>query len=337
MTTMKNLRIAIPDDYQNCIRSLACFSKLAAHQVTVFNDTLLDVEALAERLQNFDALVLTRERTAVRAALLERLPQLRVISQTGKVAEHIDIAACTARGVAVVDGRGSGAATAELTWALVLASRRHLVDEVNRLKAGQWQGHLGQQLSGQRLGVWSYGRIGRQIAAYGRAFGMQVWVWGREASMADARADGFDVAPSREAFFAGSDVLSLHVRLNAQTRGLITAADLARMRPDALFVNTSRAELVAEGALAAALEQGHPGFAAVDVYESEPVLSAQHPLVQHPRALCTPHIGYVERDNYELYFGTAFDNLNAFAAGQSNSLVNPEVLTTDRYKSLQGA
>jgi D-3-phosphoglycerate dehydrogenase len=239
--------------------------------------------------------------------------------------------------VAVVDGRGSGAATAELTWALVLASRRHLVDEVNRLKAGQWQGHLGQQLSGQRLGVWSYGRIGRQIAAYGRAFGMQVWVWGREASMADARADGFEVAPTREAFFAGSDVLSLHVRLNAQTRGLITAADLARMRPDALFVNTSRAELVAEGALAAALEQGHPGFAAVDVYESEPVLGAQHPLVQHPRALCTPHIGYVERDNYELYFGIAFDNLNAFAAGQSNSLVNPEVLSTERYKNLQGA
>ena len=326
MTSPKNLRIAIPDDYQNCVRSLACFSKLAAHQVTVFNDTLHDVPALAERLQNFDALVLTRERTAISAALLERLPNLRVISQTGKVAEHIDIAACTARGVAVVDGRGSGAATAELTWALVLASRRYLVDEVNRLKTGQWQGHLGQQLSGQRLGVWSYGRIGRQIAAYGRTFGMQVWVWGREASLAEARADGFEVAPSREAFFAGSDVLSLHVRLNAQTRGLVTAADLALMRPDALFVNTSRAELVAEGALVAALEQGHPGFAAVDVYEAEPVLGAQHPLVRHPRALCTPHIGYVERDNYELYFGTAFDNLNAFAAGQTKNLVNPDVL-----------
>jgi D-3-phosphoglycerate dehydrogenase len=324
---MNTLRIAIPDDYQNCVRSLACFSKLAAHQVSVFNDTLHDVEALAERLQNFDALVLTRERTAISAALLARLPNLRVISQTGKVAEHIDIAACTARGVAVVDGRGSGAATAELTWALVLASRRYLVDEVNRLQAGQWQGHLGQQLSGQRLGVWSYGRIGRQIAAYGRAFGMQVWVWGREASLADARADGFEVAPSREAFFAGSDVLSLHVRLNAQTRGLVTAADLALMRPDALFVNTSRAELVAEGALVAALEQGHPGFAAVDVYEAEPVLGAQHPLVRHPRALCSPHIGYVERDNYELYFGTAFDNLNAFAAGQTKNLVNPDVLT----------
>jgi len=324
---MTPLRIAIPDDYQNCVRSLACFSKLAAHQVTVFNDTLHDVAALAERLQNFDALVLTRERTAIRAELLARLPQLRVISQTGKVAEHIDIAACTAQGVAVFDGRGSGAATAELTWALVLASRRFLVNEVNQLKAGQWQGHLGQQLSGQRLGVWSYGRIGRQVAKYGRAFGMQVWVWGREASLADARADGIEVAPSRQAFFAESDVLSLHVRLNAQTRALVTAADLALMRPNALFVNTSRAELVAEGALVAALEQGHPGFAAVDVYESEPLLGAAHPLVRHPRALCTPHIGYVERDNYELYFGTAFDHLNAFASGQLENLINPEILT----------
>jgi D-3-phosphoglycerate dehydrogenase len=177
------------------------------------------------------------------------------------------------------------------------------------------------------LGVWSYGRIGRQIAAYGRAFGMKVWVWGREASLASARADGFEVAPSREAFFAESDVVSLHVRLNAQTRGLVSAADLALMRSDALFVNTSRAELVAEGALVAALEQGHPGFAAVDVYEAEPVLDAEHPLVQHPRALCTPHIGFVERDNYELYFGIAFDNLNAFATGQAQNLVNPEVLT----------
>jgi D-3-phosphoglycerate dehydrogenase len=324
---MTQLRIAITDDYQNCVRSLACFSKLAAHQVTVFNDTLHDVAALAERLYNFDALVLTRERTAISANLLARLPHLRVISQTGKVAEHIDMAACTARGVAVVDGRGSGAATAELTWALVLASRRHLVDEVNRFRDGQWQGHLGQQLNGQRLGVWSYGRIGRQIAAYGRAFGMQVWVWGREVSLADALADGFEVAPSREAFFAESDVVSLHVRLNAQTRGLVTAADLALMRPSALFVNTSRAELVAEGALVAALEQGHPGFAAVDVYEDEPVLGGQHPLVQHPRALCTPHIGFVERDNYERYFGIAFDNLNAFASGQVQNLINPEVLT----------
>lgn len=320
------MRIAIPDDYQDCVRGLACFGKLAGHEVTVFHDTLHDTDALAERLRGFDALVLTRERTAVTAALLERLPRLRLISQTGKVAGHVDLAACTARGVAVADGRGSGAATAELTWGLLLASRRHLVDEANRLRAGQWQGHLGQQLQGQRLGVWSYGRIGRQVAAYGRAFGMQVWVWGREASTADARADGFEVAPSRQAFFAESDVVSLHVRLNAETRGLVTAADLALMRPDAVLVNTSRAELVAEGALAAALVAGRPGFAAVDVYEHEPVQGAQHPLIGLPNALCTPHIGYVERDNYERYFGTAFDNLNAFAAGRPQNIVNPEAL-----------
>jgi D-3-phosphoglycerate dehydrogenase len=323
---MKALRIAIPDDYQDCVRSLKCFSRLAGHEVSVFQDTLTDSGALAHRLRGFDALVLTRERTAITAGLLDQLPALKLISQTGRLAGHVDLAACTERGVLVADGRGSGAATAELTWALVLASRRHLVAEANRLRAGQWQGHLGQQLQGQRLGVWSYGRIGRQVAAFGRAFGMPVWVWGRDASTAAARADGFEVAPSRAAFFGGSDVVSLHVRLNAQTHGLITAADLALMRPDALLVNTSRAELVAEGALAAALYRGRPGFAAVDVYEQEPVLGADHPLLALPNALCTPHIGYVERDNFESYFGQAFDNINAFAAGAPQNLVNPEAV-----------
>ena len=323
---MKALRIAIPDDYPDCVRNLDCFARLAGHEVTVFRDTLTDVGALARRLQGFDALVLTRERTAITAELLDRLPALKIISQTGRLAGHVDLAACTERGVLVADGRGSGAATAELTWALVLGSRRHLVAEANRLRAGQWQGHLGQQLRGQRLGVWSYGRIGRQVAAYGQAFGMKVWVWGREASTAAARTDGFEVAPSRAAFFEGSDVVSLHVRLNAQTHSLITAADLALMRPDALLVNTSRAELVAEGALAAALYRGRPGFAAVDVYEQEPVLGADHPLLALPNALCTPHIGYVERDNFENYFGQAFDNINAFAAGAPQNLVNPEAV-----------
>ena len=211
---MNSLRIAILDDYQNCVDKLSCFPKLAGHEVTIFNDTIHDIDTLSARLKDFDALVLTRERTAIDKSLLERLPNLRVISQTGKVAEHIDLATCTARGVAVVDGRGSGAAVAELTWALVIASRRHLVDEVRRTKAGVWQGHLGQQLNGQRLGVWSYGRVGRQVAAYGRAFGMKVWVWGREKSLADAQADGYEVAPSRELFFSQSNVISLHVRLN---------------------------------------------------------------------------------------------------------------------------
>jgi D-3-phosphoglycerate dehydrogenase / 2-oxoglutarate reductase len=326
---MKTLRIAIPDDYQDCVRGLDCFSRLQAHEVTVFHDSLRDVDALAERLRDFDAVVLTRERTAVSAALLDRLPRLRFISQTGKIAAHLDLPACTAHGVAVAEGSGSGAATAELTWALLLASRRHLVDEVQRLRAGRWQGHLGRQLQGQRLGVWSYGRIGRQVAAYGRAFGMNVWVWGRAGSTDQARADGFETAPSREAFFAESDAVSLHIRSTPETRGIVTAQDLACMRADAVLVNTSRAELIVQGALSAALAAGRPGFAAVDVYEDEPLMgdaAAAHPLIGLPNALCTPHIGYVERDNYERYFGIAFDNINAFADGRPQNLANPESL-----------
>ena len=242
----------------------------------------------------------------------------------------MDLEACTQRGIAVAEGSGTGAATAEMTWALVLASRRHLVAEANRLRSGLWQGTVGQQLQGQRLGVWGYGRIGQQVAAYGRAFGMRVWIWGRAASMAQAQADGFEQAPSREDFFAQSDVLTLHLRLHADTRGIVGAQDLARMQPSALLVNTSRAELITPGSLVQALQQGRPGFAAVDVYESEPVLGAAHPLLQLENALCTPHLGYVERDNYERYFGLAFEHINAFAAGRPSGLVNPEVMQVQR-------
>jgi D-3-phosphoglycerate dehydrogenase len=322
------MRIAIPDDYQDCVRGLDCFGKLAGHDVRVFNDSVKGIDALAARFADAQAIVLTRERTRIDAALLDRLPHLRLISQTGKLAGHVDLEACTARGVLVAEGSGAGSATAEIAWALALASRRHLVSEANRLRQGKWQGHLGQQLSGQRLGVWSYGRIGRQVAGYGRAFGMQVWVWGRDASTAAARANGFKVAPSREAFFAQSDVISLHVRLGAETTGIVTAQDLARMKPTALLVNTSRAELIAPGALEHALALGRPGFAAVDVYEEEPVLGADHPLLALPNVLCTPHIGYVEKDNYERYFGIAFDNVVAFAEGRLTQVVNPAVLST---------
>lgn len=331
------MRIAIPDDYQDCVRGLDCFSRLAGHEVTVFNDTVTGTDALAERFAGADALVLTRERTRIDAALLDRLSQLRLISQTGKLAGHVDLAACTARGVLVAEGSGAGSATAELAWALTLASRRHLVDEVVGLRSGLWQRSLGQQLGGQRLGVYSYGRIGKQVAAYGRVFGMQVWVWGRAASTDAARADGFEVAPSREAFFAQSDVISLHVRLSAETTGLVTAADLDRMKPTALLVNTSRAELVATGALEAALVKGRPGFAAVDVYEPEPILGADHPLLRLPNALCTPHIGYVEKDNYERYFGIAFDHINSFANGTPTGLVNPEAMDIARRKNAKSA
>ena len=320
------MRIAIPDDYQDCVRQLKCFAAMAGHEVTIFNDTAKDSQALAARFADAQAIVLTRERTRITAELLDQLPQLQIISQTGKLAGHVDLAACTQRGIAVAQGSGSGAATAEMTWALILASRRHLVAEANRLRGGLWQGSLGQQLQGQRLGIWSYGRIGQQVAAYGRAFGMKVWVWGRAGSVAHALADGFECAPSREAFFAESDVLSLHVRLNADTAGLVGAVDLARMKPSALLVNTSRAELIAPGELVQALQLGRPGFAAVDVYEDEPVLGAAHPLLQLPNALCTPHLGYVEADNYERYFGLAFEHINDFAAGRPTGLVNPEVM-----------
>jgi D-3-phosphoglycerate dehydrogenase len=320
------MRIAIPDDYQDCVRGLDCYARLAGHEITIYHDNVKDIDTLATRFRNAEAIVLTRERTQIGEALLRRLPRLRLVSQIGKVAPHIDVAACTAHGVAVVEGSGSGAATAELTWALILASRRHLVAEVNRLRAGQWQGTLGQELRGQRLGVWSYGRIGRQVANYGRAFGMRVWVWGGPDSTRQAREDGIDVAPTREDFFAGSDVLTLHLRLGPATLGAIGAADLARMKTDALLVNTSRAELIAPGALEAALRAGRPGYAAVDTFESEPILGADHPLLRMENALCTPHLGFVERDNYEAYFGTAFDNINAFCAGTPTNLVNPEVL-----------
>lgn len=321
------MRIVIPDDHQDCVRSLDCFSRLDGHDVRVFNDTVKGTDALAARFADAEAIVLTRERTRIDAALLDRLPQLRLISQTGKLAGHVDLEACTARGVLVAEGSGAGSATAEIAWTLALASRRHLVSEANRLRQGLWQGHLGQQLSGQRLGVWSYGRIGRQVAGYGQAFGMQVWVWGREASTAAARADGFEVAPTRDAFFAQSDVISLHVRLGAETTGIVNGDDLARMKPTALLVNTSRAELIAPGALELALARGRPGFAAVDVYEEEPVLGANHPLLCLPNVLCTPHIGYVEKDNYERYFGIAFDNIVAFAQGRLTQVVNPAALS----------
>lgn len=330
------MNITIPDDYQDCVRYLRCFEKLARHGVQVFNDSTKNLADLAARLVTADAIVLTRERTVVSAALLEHLPKLRFISQTGSIGAHVDLDACTARGIAVADGRGSGlsSSTAELTWALILASRRHLIAEANRLRDGLWQGHLGRQLKGRRLGIWSYGRIGRQVAAYGKAFGMEVWVWGGHDSTASARADGYSVAPSREAFLADSDIVSLHLRLTPETRGIITSADLSRMNPTALLVNTSRAELIAPNALEHALRQGKPGFAAVDVYEEEPVLGARHPLLQLPNALCTPHIGFVEQDNYEASYGAAFDNIVSYAAGEPVTLVNPEVLHHERQRSL---
>lgn len=316
------MNIVIPDDYQDAVRGLACFAKLAGHSVTVYTDTVKEIDALAERFREADALVLIRERTRITEALLERLPQLKLISQTGKGTAHIDLAACARRGVTVTAGTGSPYAPAELTWALVLAALRHVPCETARLRAGHWQSTIGTGLRGRTLGIWGYGKIGTLVAGYGRAFGMDVRVWGREGSLSRARSDGYALAFSREELFERSDVLSLHLKLSAETRGIVTAADLARMRPDSLLVNTSRAELIEAGALASALRAGRPGFAAVDVYEEEPVLGAAHPLLALDNALCTPHLGYVERDGYELYFGQAFDQVVAFAEGRPVNAVS---------------
>ena len=318
------MRIIIPDDYQNAVRQLDCFAKLDGHEVTVHTDTVKEPDALAERFRDAEALVLIRERTTISAALLQRLPRLRLISQTGRGTAHIDVGACTRHGVAVAAGVGSPHAPAELTWALVLAARRRIPEEVAQLKAGRWQTTLGTGLRGRTLGIFGYGTIGTLVAGFGKAFGMRVLAWGREGSLTRAARDGFETAGSQAELFERSDVLSLHIKLNAATRGIIGAGDLARMRPDALLVNTSRAELIEPGALLAALKAGRPGQAAVDVYEDEPAL--HHPLLALDNALCTPHLGYVERDSYERYLGTAFDQLLAFAAGEPINIVNPEVL-----------
>ncbi|UYC12635.1 D-2-hydroxyacid dehydrogenase family protein [Xanthomonas sp. CFBP 8445] len=325
------MRILVADDYQDAVRHLPCFARLQAHSVQVLTALAPDRATFLRHAAEAEALVLIRERTRIDAALLAQLPTLRLISQTGRIGEHIDLAACTARGVAVAEGVGSPVAPAELTWALLMAASRRLPAYRDALLAGHWQvtgdAQLGRSLDGLTLGIWSYGKIGRRVAAYGRAFGMQVQVWGSEDSCAQARADGFAVAASREALFAESDVLSLHRRLVAATRHQIGLDDLLRMKPDALLVNTSRAELLAPGALLAALDAGRPGQAALDVFEQEPVLDPQHPLLRHPRVLATPHLGYVEQASYDLYFGRAFDNVLAFAAGTPQRLANPEVLS----------
>ncbi len=328
------MKIAILDDYQDSVRRLDCFRVLDGHEVTAFNNSARGLGQLAARLAPFDALVLIRERTALPRALLEKLPNLKLISQTGKLAGHVDVAAATERGVAIVEGVSDPTAPAELTWALIMAATRKIPQYAANLRDGLWQtasvmpelNMLGTALKGRTLAIWGYGRIGKLVAGYGKAFGMRVVIWGREASRVAAERDGYQAAASREAFFAEADVLSLQLRLNDATRGIVTAADLMRMKPSALFVNTSRAELVADGALEFALRTGQPGYAALDVFENEP-LPADSPLLRYANVLATPHLGYVEKDSYELYFGAAFRNIVDFAAGRPSNLLNPEALT----------
>lgn len=319
------MKIIIPEDYQDAVRTLDCYSKLQGHEVIIFNDSVQDIETLAERFQEADALVLIRERTALPAELLERLPRLKIISQTGRGIPHIDLEACTRLGIAVAVGGGSSIATAELTWALILASQRNIPHEVTQMRLGKWQTTLGLSLHGRTLGILGYGNIGKMVAGYGKAFGMRVLAWGREGSLTRAHADGVEVASNQRDLFEQSDVLSIHLKLVENTRGKITEADLKAMKPNVLLVNTSRAELIAPNALVNVLQAGQPFRAAVDVYENEPLID--HPLLHLPNVICTPHLGYVEKDNYELYFGAAFDHLLAFWNGQPAGIVNPEVLS----------
>ncbi len=321
------MKIAVIDDYQNAFRTLKCYAKLKDHEVVVYTDTEKEPARLAERLKDAEAVVLTQQRSRFPRAAIERLPKLKLISQTGRATAHIDVAACTERGIVVsAGGAGNPHATAELTWALILAALRHIPYEVRRLREGHWQSTLGIAVQHKTLGIYALGRIGSIVARVGQTFGARVLCWGREGSTARAREAGYEVAKSREAFFAEADILSLHLPLNKETQGIVTAADLALMKPSALLANTSRAGLIAQGALVNALKAGRPGMAAVDVYEDEPVLGAAHPLLKMDNVICTPHLGYVEKDTYEDYYGVVVDQIVAYAAGNPINVVNPEAL-----------
>lgn len=322
------MNITILDDYFDTVHTLDCYGVIAGHSVTIWNDHMQDVDALAERLAETEVLVLIRERTAIRTALIERLPKLRLISQRS-VYPHIDVDACTRAGVIVSANQHVGFpsfATAELTWALTLTAMRKIPQQMASLKAGNWQMEIGRSLRGKILGIFGYGRIGGTVAEYGKAFGMNILIWASKASRDRAAADGYKVAASKQDFFASCDVLSLHLRLYPATQGIVTADDLAHMKPTALLVNTSRAPLIAPGALVAALRAGRPSMAAVDVYEDEPMLDTYHPLLAMDNVVCTPHIGYVTREDYEVQFGEIFEQIVAYGAGAPINVINPEVL-----------
>ncbi len=335
------MNIVILDDYQDAVRKLQCAAKLEAYPAKVYTNTVKGLGQLSVRLRDADIIVLIRERTAMNRQLIEKLPKLKMISQTGRVGPHLDVQACTERGIAVAEGVGSRIAPAELTWALILAAMRRLPQYIGNLKHGAWQQSglksgsmppnfgIGCELHGKTLGIWGYGRIGKVVAGYGKAFGMTVLIWGSEASRQSAQDDGYTTAASREAFFEDSDVLSLHLRLGESSHHVVSASDLARMKPTALLVNTSRAEIIETNTLISALNRGRPGMAAVDVFETEPILQG-HALLRLENCICTPHIGFVEQNNYEVLFGSAFDNVVNFIKGTPTNIVNPGALQVRR-------
>ena len=335
------MNIVILDDYQDAVRKLQCATRLGPYQAKVYTNTVKGLGQLTVRLKDADVIVLNRERTHMPRQLIEKLPKLKLIVQTGRVGSHIDVGACTERGIAVAEGTGSPVAPAELTWALIMAAMRRLPQYIGNLKHGAWQQSglkvstmpvnfcIGGVLNKKILGIWGYGKIGRLVAGYGKAFGMRVVVWGRPPSLERAILDGFEAAASRDDFFTQCDVLSLHLRLNEDTQGVVRLEDLGRMKPTALLVNTSRAELIETDALIGALNRGRPGMAAIDVFETEPILQG-HALLRLENCICTPHIGYVEQDSYELYFGAAFDNVINFIKGTPTNIVNPGALQVRR-------
>ena len=335
------MNIVILDDYQDAVRKLPCAAKLDEYQAKVYTNTVKGIGQLSVRLKDADVIVLIRERSVLPRQIIEKLPRLKLISQTGRVGSHIDVNACTERGIAVAEGVGSPTAPAELTWALIMAAQRRLPQYIASLKHGAWQQsglktasmppnfNLGTTLKGRKLGLLGFGKIAQLVAGYAKAFGMDVIVWGRETTLARAQGLGFAVASSSEELFSTSDVLSIHLRLNEETTGCVRLQDLSLMKPTALLVNTARAELLEQDALIAALNRGRPGMAAVDVFESEPILQG-HALLRLENCICTPHIGYVEQDSYEMYFGAAFDNVVNFIKGQPTNIVNPGALQVRR-------
>jgi D-3-phosphoglycerate dehydrogenase / 2-oxoglutarate reductase len=322
------MKIVVLDDWSGGFRKLACYARLKDHEVTVYHDTEKDPEKLAARINGAEALILTQERTAFPRALIERLTTVRIVAQTGSHRHHIDFDACTEKSIIVASPSrvGVGVSTAELTWALILARLRHIPREVDALKRGEWQVTMGTGLRGLTLGIYGLGGIGSLVAQVGRAFQMKVTCWGREESRAKIVAAGYDMPATREAFFSTADIVSLHIFANEQTRGIVTAADLALMKPTALLVNTSRARLIEPGALVAALQQGRPGYAAVDVFEQEPVLNGDHPLLKMPNVICTPHLGYAVTSTFEGMYGAAIDSILGYAAGTPVNVLDPAVL-----------
>lgn len=320
------MKIAILDDYQNTVPNLKCFDLLKNHAVTVFNHTEKDPVLLSQQIKDFEALVLIRERSEINDELLTHLPKLKLISQTGKISNHLDLEACTKHKIAVAEGIGSPIAPAELTWLLIMNSLRQLPQAIQFMKEGKWQTNIGSTVYGKTIGIWGYGKIGKQIAQYAKVFGAKVTVWGSENSKNEALKDGFQKAETKELFFKSCDVITLHLRLNETTKDIVKESDLLQMKTTAVLINTARAELIEPNALLNALKKGRPGFAALDVYENEPVYNANFELLQLDNVICSPHLGYVEQNGYELYFSKAFENINNFANGIPTNIANPEVL-----------